>query len=434
MKNNNKDDMKKKMKKDSEQKAEKINNTTINKNSIILLIILLAIVIYIIYAIFLLIEQPTNIVTVEEGKLYQEETTIGYIIRDEVVVKGENYKNGMEQIKTEGERASVNENVFRYYSMNEESLKEKIAEMDSKIQEAMKNTNNILPSDMKLLEEQIIEKLADISVVTDANKLAEYKKEIDKLVLKKARIAGEVSPAGSYLKQLIDERKQYENQLNSGAEYVKAPMSGIVSYRVDGLEDILTPQSFDSLNKEYLEDLELKTGKMVATSEERGKLINNFECYIATIISSENAKNANEGDNIKIRLSNNEEISAKIIKIKEENDEKLMILKVTEQIKELINYRKITLDIIWWSSTGLKVPNQAIIKENEFNYVVRNRAGYLSKLLVKVTKIGDKYSIVEAYSNDELKELGYTTEEILNYKKISLYDEILIEPKIEEVQ
>ena len=30
----------------------------------------------------------------------------GYIIRDEVVVKGNQYKNGMEQIKSEGEKGS----------------------------------------------------------------------------------------------------------------------------------------------------------------------------------------------------------------------------------------------------------------------------------------------------------------------------------------
>ena len=57
---------------------------------------------------------------------------------------------------------------------------------------------------------------------------------------KKSKIAGEQSPAGSYLKKLIDQRSEYENELNSGAEYIEATKSGIVSYRVDGYEDILT--------------------------------------------------------------------------------------------------------------------------------------------------------------------------------------------------
>ena len=387
------------------------------------------------YTIYLLIKEPTNIVTVEEGKLYQEETDIGYVIRDEKVVKGENYKNGMEQIIAEGERASNNENIFRYYSANEESLKQKISELDTKIQEVMLNDKSLLTADIKLLENQIDEKIADISKITDVTKLTEYKKEIDNLITKKAKTAGESSPKGSYLRQLIEERKKYENQLNSGAEYVKAPMSGLVSYRVDGLEETLTPNNFSSLSKEYLESLDLKTGKIVATNEECGKVINNFVCYIATVTSSEEAKQAKVGDKIKVRLSNNVEVSAEISNIvKEEDKDILVILKLNKQVEELINYRKITFDLIWWDASGLKVPNQAIVQEDDLNYVIRNRAGYLSKILVKVKKQGEKYSIVEAYKTEELKELGFSDKEINSYRKISLYDEILINPSSEKLK
>ncbi len=420
------------MKEQAKEKKKKVNN----KKVIVISLLLLILAIYLIYVIYLLIKQPTNVFTIEEGKLYKEETDIGYVIRHETVVKGNNYKNGLEQIITEGERAAVNENIFRYYSTNEESLKNKIAELDTKIQEAMTEVNNQLPnSDMKLLEDQIDKQIENINKVTDMAKLEEEKKEIDDLVTKKARIAGDASPQGSYLRELIEERKGYESELNSGAEYVKAPMSGIVSYRVDGLEDVLTPDNFDSLSKEYLESLNLSTGKIVATSNEAGKVIDNFYCYIATITSSDEAKNASVGDNVKVRLSNNEEVEAEITNIiKEDDGDIILVLRLTEQIEELINYRKITFDLIWWDDSGLKVPNQAIVKENGLNYVVRNRAGYLNRILVKVERQGDKYSIISSYKTEELKELGISDEEIANYKKISLYDEILINPDLNKVE
>ncbi len=421
--------MKEKQKELNKQKTKKINYKKMAIGAVSLIIIG-----YLAYTIYLLIKEPTNVFTVEEGKLYQEETDIGYVIRNEKVAKGQNYKNGMEQIISEGERASTNENIFRYYSANEESLKQKIVELDSKVQEVMANDSSLLTADMKLLENQIDEKVKNINKITDVSKLTEYKKEIDNLITKKAKIAGESSPKGSYLRQLIEERKKYESELNSGAEYVKAPISGVVSYRVDGLEETLTPENFGSLSKQYLESLNLKTGKIVATNEECGKVIDNFTCYIATITSSEEAKQATVGQKVKIRLSNNTEISAQITNIIEENDERLIILKLNKQVEELIKYRKITFDLIWWDSTGLKVPNQAIVKENDLNYVVRNRAGYLSKILVKVNKQGDKYSIVDSYSNEELKEIGYTDTEIANYRKISLYDEILINPNLDKTK
>ena len=102
------------------EKSKKVGKkTSVEKKKIIVYITLIAIMLYIAYAIYLLIKQPTDIFTIEEGKLYQEETDIGYVIRNEKVVKGEHYKNGMMQIKSEGERAAKDENIFRYYSTNE---------------------------------------------------------------------------------------------------------------------------------------------------------------------------------------------------------------------------------------------------------------------------------------------------------------------------
>ena len=96
----------------------------------------------------------------------------------------------------------------------------------------------------------------------------------------------------------------------------------------------------------------------------------------------------------------------------------------------MTNYRKISFDLIWWSSTGLKVPNEAIVEENGLNYVVRNRVGYLDKILVKIGRKNDKYSIVTNYDTDELKNLGFSSTEIQNMKKISIYDELLLNPDL----
>lgn len=406
----------------------------INKKKIIIYLALILVVIYIVYTIYLLIKQPTKIFTVENGKLYMEETDIGYIIRDEVVVQGENYKNGMEQIKTEGEKVAKDEAIFRYYSQNEESLKQKISELDEKIQTAMQENKDLFTSDMRILEKQIDSKVAELTKIKDVSKLTEYKKQIGELVTKKAKIAGDSSPSGSYLKQLINERSSYEAKLNSGAEYKTAPKSGIVSYRVDGLEESLTPSDFSTLSKSYLEGLDLKTGKMIATSDECGKVINNFKCYIATISSSENAKQAKVGDSIKVRLPNNKEINSEISYVSQENEENyLIVLEIDKEIEELTNYRKISFDLIWWSKSGLKVPNQAIVEKDGLNYVVRNRAGYLSKILVKVEKQNENYAIVDNYDIDELRKLGFTDSQINSYKKISIYDEIVINPNLEKI-
>lgn len=403
-----------------------------NKKLLIISLAVAILVIYCICKVIALIQNPTDTFSVEQGKVYQEESTTGYIIREETVVKGSNYKNGMAQIKTEGERVAKDEAIFRYYSSGEENLKKKIADLDSKIDEAMANEKNPFPGDIRTLEKQIEQKLISMVDVNNLQNIREAKKDISSSISKKARIAGESSPAGSYLKKLIDERSKYENQLNQGAEYLKAPISGVISYKVDGYEDVLTQSNFNSLSKDFLKKLEVKTGEVVADSQESGKIINNFKCYIACVLNSEQAKNVKLDDSIKIRLPNSVEVYGNVEYISQDGDDIILVLGLTEQVQELVSYRKISFDIIWWSHSGKKVPNSAIGVElkgdKEISYVIRTRAGYQDKIWIKIKKQNEKYSIVENYTNAELQELGYSAEEIKGRKTITLYDEILKKP------
>ena len=416
-------------------KKQKTNKSSKKINKIVIIAVCVAVCLYVFYAIYLLFRAPTDTFTVEQGTLYSEETVVGYVIRDEKVVQGKNYKNGMVQMVSEGERAAKKQPIFRYYSNNEKNLVEKIEELDVKIQKAMENETDMFSSDMKQLEKEIDQKVESLSTLNDLQKITEYKKEINNLVTKKAKIAGELSPSGSHIKKLVNQRSKYEKELNTGSEYVKAPISGIVSYRVDGLEDVLTPKNFDTLNKDVLENLDLKTGQITATSEEKGKIINNFNCYIAVIMNSDKAKQAEKGDKVSIRLSDKKEISATIEYINKKDENNIIIvLEIDNVEEELLNYRKISFDFIWWSDSGLKVPNRAIAEQNDKKYVVRTRAGYLDKLLVKVLRQNDKYSIVEPYDTEELKEMGYTVSQILDYKKITIYDEIILNPDLSKVE
>lgn len=425
--------------KEERTKKEKKVSPKVNINVIKLIgigIVALILIGYLLYAVYGLIANPTDVLMVENGTVSEEEEATGYIIREEQVIKGNNYKNGMVQVKTEGERAAKDENVFRYYSAGEEELTKKIEELDQKIDEASDAENTApLSSDIRVLDKEIEEKLAAIAKTNDIQKIEEYKKDIQKAITKKTNIVGENSPAGSYLKQLIEERRKLENQLNSGSEYVKAPVSGMVSYKVDGLEDVLTPDGFANLNQEFLDGLNLKTGQVVSNNSECGKIVNNYECYIATIMKKEKTHDIKVGSSLSLRFSNADEVPATVEYYQEQEDDNvLVVFYIKEDVEELINYRKISFDVVFWSNTGLKVPNTAIIKENNLSYVVRSRAGYLDKILVKIIKENDTYSLIGSYDTDELKELGFDSSEIRSMKSISLYDEVLINPTVDQAQ
>lgn len=407
------------------QKGKRINIKLITA-----LVITIIFVICIIYNIISLFLNPTDTFMIENGEISSTEQATGYIIREEKLFQGENYKNGIYQIKNEGERVAKGDPIFRYYTNNEEELVKKISDLDLQIQDALEqNQNNIYSSDIVAIDNKIEENLKQVSRTNNVEKMLDYNKQISSLLTKKAKLTGELSPSGSYIKELISKRSEYEEKLNSGSEYINATISGVVSYRVDGLEETLTTESIEEITEQTLKGLNLKTGQTVPASNERGKIVNNYYCYIATVLDSEELKEAKVGNNIKLQLSTGDKVKANIYNISEqESGKKLVIFKIEECVEKLINYRKISIEIIWWSANGLKVPNSSIIQEEEKNYIVRKRIGYTDNILVKVLKVSKNYSIIENYTTSELKELGYSTEEIKNMKSITLYDEILLRP------
>lgn len=400
----------------------------IEKKKLLMNIIFGIVSLYIIYAVYLIIKTPTDTLTVENGTLTAEESSTGFIIRDETIVKGKNYKNGINQIILEGEKAAKKQTIFRYYGKNENELQEKINQVNEKIQKALEKENTLPLSDIKNLDSQIDSKLQDLKMLNDVKDISEYKKQLSEIMLKKATIAGENSKSGSYIKKLIEKREKYEKSLIEGSEYVVAPKSGIVSYRVDGLENVLKIDGIKELDEKKLNELEVKTGQIISSSNEEAKVINNFDTYIATVLDSLPAKQAEEGKNVLITLSSGEEVNATIYYTKtQENGKNLIVFKINTLTDELRSYRKISFNITWWSVAGIKVPNDAILEdENHSKYVLRKNTTGTTKCYIKILKTNDKYSIISSYSIEDLETLGIDAN---SYKGISVYDIIMLYPK-----
>ena len=418
------------MKKNKAKSSRKVKKIHFFR-SLFSFIILAVIIFFSSKAVLKLIENPTNTVILKQGKITKEESVNGYIIRNEIVVRGENYKNGMEKIAEEGSKIAKEESIFRYYSSGEDSLLEKMKELDEQIEEAMKkNENDLFSSDIKMLDSQINQEIIKLNSLTSMQEILEVKKNLNNYITKKAKIAGEYSPSGSFLNKLINERSELEKELFNGSEYVKAPSSGIVSYRVDGLEELLLSNDFSKYNKEFLNNLNLKSGQIIPASEEQGKVIDNFNCYIVFTSKTQEAINSKIGDGVKIVLPSGRTIKATIqYKIDENENEVTIVVHFTEGIEELSMYRKNSFDIIWWNEEGYKIPNSCLIEESNLYYVNRTKLGHTEKVLVKVKKQGEDYSIITNYSTSELNELSID-------KNIStsilLYDEIILKPNKDE--
>lgn len=320
--------------------------------------------------------------------------------------------------------------MFKYYNVDEEKINSQLNELNNQIQEALEGKTDLPSSDIKALEGQIENQLYILKNENNMQNILECKNNISTYVVKKAKIAGSLSSAGQYINNLISQRNELEQTLNNGAEYVTSTTSGVVSYRIDGLEDELTVENLDKLTTSYLRKLELKTGQLVGKSENKAKVINNFKCYIAVSFNSEEAENAKEGKTITLRLSSQDSVKATIYKINEDGTNRVIIFEITDEVEKLINYRKISIDVIWWEYSGLIVPKTSILYENGKSYIFIKNNANSTKTLIKVEKENDNYCVITNYSSEKLIELGYTAEEIDTMKTVKEYDEIVVDPQV----
>lgn len=414
------------MKKTNTGKKKKVNKFTF----FCILVVFILIISYVMFGIIGLMKNPSSTVIVKEGTVTKEETVTGVIIRDETIVQGKNLKNGMQHIVDEGEKVAVGDPIFRYFSTDESQTKSKIAELDNKINLAISENNQILySSSTKLIDSQILQKIKELPEINSVQILKENKRNVSSLILKKAKLAGDLSPTGSTLKQLINERSKLEKQIADGAEYIKAEKSGIVSYRIDGFEEKLKNDDFSKYTKDYIKKLNLKVGDIVPVNSEKGKIINNFKCYIAVISKTQEAKTAKEGQKLSIVLPNAQMVKGKIVRINREgnNGDVVLIIEFDEGIESLSIYRSIRVDLVWWNKVGNKIPNSAIFNVNGLSYVIRSNNGYNDYVLVKILKQSDDYSIVSNYSLVELKELNLKQNISTS---LLLYDEVVLNPSV----
>ena len=279
----------------------------------------------------------------------------------------------------------------------------------------------------------------------------EYKENLNEKIEKKAKIAGELSPAGSELKSLINERAEYEAKLNNSEKALVAPKAGLVSYRVDSLENVLTYDSISLLTSTELSKMKTTLNQIIPINTKNVKLIDNFECYIAVPMTSEEAYKAKLNDIVYLRFKNTGDslIQGTIEYISKEEDCVLLVFKIKSNVEELTKYRKIGFDVVWWSSTGLKV-NKDVIYHSKLPVIISGdqsgdvnnlsahnssvelatinvkKAYYTNEVFVKILKETSEFVIIDNYTDSELRNMGVAESIIENRSTIKLYDEALV--------
>jgi len=241
--------------------------------------------------------------------------------------------------------------------------------------------------------------------------MEKYENQLRGLLDRKKEILDKKESASKYLEQLYNQEEAIENQLKEWKVEITTPESGIISFGLDGLENIITPNDIDYLTVEQY--LAFRDHKALELDKESSyvdvplfKIVVPDKWYIVSLIPHKNTF-YEQGDtlNLKIPGLSEETISAKVYKVDYLKDSTLVILEIIENIESVIEARYIHIEI-GISAEGLMVPAKAIINKNHRTGVKIERNGDIKFIEVKVKAFDDDWAIIEKVNDNDTLDLN----------------------------
>lgn len=388
----------------------------------ITLVILLFVIGFIVYK-FVFNEKVQY--TVVSGYVEKVSENQGLVILDEEVVNTQN-DSAIIPIIEEGKRASKDEVIAKYKNAEYDEYLNKINDMDKQIETLIKDLPVSYSSDVSAIDQEISKLSVESMKITSYIKMQEYKKQIDELSKKKVTLLSELSPSGSKIRELTEQRQKYEDASNNLGSNIKASVGGIVSYKVDSLEnsiniDNVLNSSIQDIENYYLSYLQNNVSNFGI------KMINNYEAYVVVKEArGENDEYISLNKKYKLRLVDNnyEEITGQVVVFLQNEEYNYVIFKVTDNIEKIYDERLVSFEVVWKRVEDLAIPIKAL-KYNElkdYHYVIALKYGEYVELPVKLKISSDTVAIVSKYTSEEKEELAMDSK-----YDIKLYDRIVVE-------
>ena len=171
---------------------------------------------------------------------------------------------------------------------------------------------------------------------------------------------------------------------------VSAEKSGYYVSRPDGYENILTPEDIAELTEEKL-NAAFKSEKSEVANDTFGKIIENFDWYVASVVGSGRLNDMRPGAKADLVLgdSDGETVRAELFKKTVIDDNKvLLVFRCSQMNENLATVRKVAGKIVTVTHNGIKIRRDAIRFDDDGRIGVYIREGNV----VKFNRIQELYS------------------------------------------
>ncbi len=383
-----------------------------------------------------ILAKNTKTLLAEKGELIDTISGQGIIIKDEQVTKAK-LDGSIDKFAKEGERVSAGSLVLTLNSVNDSSsLKLELSQIEEAIQ-AIKDSENEIKSLIGDGEKVLDTKYKIVDDIQASLNMGDYKDAYllkDKLSLINERTQEvKIDIENSSLESLENRKTEILDSLNTNHMKYYSSSGGIVSYKIDGYEDLLNPNYFDEYFYESFDFIDDKNHisdrENVSLNQGIYKLIDNFEWYMAIKIEDiEALEGLNPNTNTSLIIGKEKkELKGRIVKVNNSDQGGLVIVKLTTDFQDYYMTRLTDVKLVRSKKEGYKILNSSIAEDKGIKGVfIKDKSNIVRFRPVNIIGQDNNYSYVEIGDANGYIKLEASDKAALT---IGLYDEIFTTTK-----
>lgn len=361
-----------------------------------IIIIILIVVAYLLSNIF-----SSKTFIVKEGSIQEN------CISDAIIVNREwrvlSPLEGAIELKVkQGDRVRVGAPLFKIITdrQKQKDYISQISETEAKIEEVQSSYG----TSIQLLDNSIKDtekKLKEAISMGEYNRTEQIKKQL--LYFKKQK-KEKMQLHNNNLENLIQSLDNAKNGLALTEKMVHAPVSGIISFNIDSMEELISLDNLESLSYAQLKKIKInkhngKAPSSVEMNQPVLKIVDNYSWYLIVPLEEK----LDEGKNYEIEMLDSQRIiKAKLKKFTDDDEKPLAVFIMNKDLDELFEKRWVKVKIHTKTHYGNIVPISALVeKDNKIGVTIQKRRRRMFKAVdviaqdkqyavVKGLKIGDK--------------------------------------------
>lgn len=251
--------------------------------------------------------------------------------------------------------------IYQLYNVQEKIL---LYQQENIVQE-------LINKDLEKVERDIAGTVASIQVAVrdlQLDRLDDYEKKLRLLFFSRQKVLDQKMESDPYLERLYKEEEALNKQLEEWKVELVAPESGIISFSLDGMENILGTKAVNDITIDDFKSFydkgvveQADGGKKVKADQPFFKIVQPGKWYAACLISNPKINYA-EGQEVDVTFigSQVQTIKGRIHRIVHGKGETLVVVEFNEKVEDFISKRSVRVEIAK-NFQGFMVPASAVV-------------------------------------------------------------------------